>query len=208
METSIIKISNKNIEKKALISAKQILLNGGIIVFPTDTVYGLAAYAFNYEAQKKIYSLKGRNYRKPLTIMVNNIQSISIFAEVSKDAIKLMKRYWPGPLTIVLPATDFGKISMGGRTTVGIRIPNNTLVQRLLDICGFPIATTSANPSSKPSAKTGSEAIKYFKDKVDLIIDAGKCRLGLESTVIDMVRFPYVVIREGYIPKKELLLHI
>ena len=205
MKTVVLKIK-KNAPQTSLIKkAADVLKKGGIIVFPTDTVYGLAAGAFNLGAQKKIYQLKGRSFRKPLVLMSNDIGSLEHFVAVNAEAKKLIKRFWPGALTIILPTTQLGKIAMGGRKDAGVRIPKDKIVSALIRTYGFPIATTSANVSGKPSAKKGSEALKYFEGKAELLLDCGQCELGLESTVIDMVKFPYVVLRKGCVTDKRLI---
>jgi L-threonylcarbamoyladenylate synthase len=208
MKTVVLKIDRKKPDVQVLAQAADVLRRGGVIVFPTDTVYGFAASAFNIEAQRTVYRLKGRSYRKPLVIMPPDITAARHLAETGRDGLKLMKEFWPGALTLILPATALGRIVMGGRQDLGLRIPDAPVVLQLLAQCRFPLATTSANPSSKPSAKTGAEAMKYFDGKVDLVLDAGRCDIGKESTVIDMIKFPYVVLREGCFPSKKLLAHI
>ena len=208
MKAIVLKINKKKPEKEKLKQAVHALCDGGVIVIPTDTVYGLAASAFNISAQRAIYRLKGRSYRKPLVVMAGNIKSIEPLVEISRDAQRLMKKFWPGPLTIILPTTPLGRILMGGRHDCGIRIPDDDAVLHLIRAFTYPIATTSANPSGKPSAKTGDDALKYFGSKVHMIIDCGKSHIGKESTVIDMIKFPYVVVREGALPKKKIHEHL
>jgi L-threonylcarbamoyladenylate synthase len=205
VKTILLKIDPLHPEKAMLERAAVILAQDGVVAMPTDTVYGLAGSAFSREAHRKIYRLKGRSYRKPLIVMPPDIRSLGCIAEVSPDARKLMHAFWPGPLTLILHATPLGKMVMGGRADLGARIPDHRVVRSLLDLFGCPLITTSANPSSKPSARSGSDAVKYFDGKVDCIIDAGPAAIGRESTVIDMLKFPYVVIREGCLHSKELL---
>ncbi len=202
------KMSRKNIDSAKLRQAAEVLLQGGVIVIPTDTVYGLAASAFNAAAQKRIYRLKGRSYRKPLVVMPPDIDALEPLVEVAPRARRLMERFWPGPLTLILPTASLGKMVTGGRQDLGVRIPDDPVVLALLKLCGFPLATTSANPSSRPSATTGKEAGRYFKGAVDLVIDAGAAPLGRESTVVDMTHFHCVVIREGCLPSKQLLKYL
>lgn len=204
----ILKITKDKPDVKKLQNVSDVLKNGGVIAFPTDTVYGLAANAFNLEAQKKIYKLKGRNFRKPLIIMVSDVRYIKFFADIPHKASNLIKKFWPGALTIILNTTDYGKIIMGGRSNIGVRIPDDKICMSILESCGFPIATTSANPSSEKSAVTAKEVKGYFKSGVDLILDAGRCRNAKESTVLDMTHFPYTVVREGCLPSKKLLDYI
>lgn len=205
MKTVILKINSAKPDIKRLQKAVEVLKNGGVVVFPTDTVYGLASSAFDNEARKRIYKLKGRNYNKPLIVMAGNVKALSCLFALNEKISKIMNTFWPGPLTLVLPATNIGKIVMGGRDNVGIRIPNDKTALALLKLCDFPLATTSANPSSKSSAKSFKEAFTYFNGKVDLIIDSGKCLAGKESTVLDMTHFPYTVIRHGCLDKKEII---
>jgi len=206
MKTQVIKLSKNN--KNKLKQVAEILKNGGVAVIPTDTVYGLAVNAFNTAAKKKIYRLKGRSFRKPLILMVPDAKALGCLVEIPAKARALMKRYWPGPLTIVFSANHVGKLLMGGRANVGVRIPKDKTVLALLKITGFPLATTSANPSGGESSKDAKAAGRYFKGKVDVIIDSGKSQLGRESTVLDMTHFPFTVVRDGVLPKKELLKYI
>lgn len=205
MKTIVEKISRKSPSAAVINSAAAVLRGGGVVVIPTDTVYGLAANAFDRAAQQRIYRLKGRSFQKPLIIMPPDIAAVRIIADVPRDAEKLMRHFWPGPLTLVLPATPLGKMVMGGRSDLGLRIPDDHFVCALIRACGFPIATTSANPSSEKCAVDTSMARKYFDGKVDMILDAGPARAGQPSTVIDMLRFPYVVLREGCLHSKKLL---
>lgn len=208
MKTLVLKIEADRPDPEKLKNAAKQLMEGRVAVVPTDTVYGLAASAFMAQACKKIYRLKGRSYRKPLILMTHSIDSIAMLVDVPAKARALMDRFWPGPLTIILPTTDLGKLVMGGRQNVGVRIPGEKALLKLLKACGFPLATTSANPSSAQSARSAKEAAAYFSGKVDLIIDSGKSALGKESTVLDMTHFPFTVVREGCLPKKELLEHV
>jgi len=190
---------------EALQKTVDVLRRGGVIIFPTDTVYGLAANAFNAAACRRIYSLKGRHYRKPLIVMPHSVNALRAIAVVPHKAEMIIKKFWPGPLTLVLNTTDLGKLLMGGRNDVGVRIPDCSIAQKLLKLCDFPLATTSANPSRKPSAKTAKDAAAYFHGKIDMVIDGGKCAHGAESTVVDMTHFPGTVVREGALDSKKLL---
>jgi len=205
MKTIIIKLDKHKPDVSALHQVADVLRTGGVAVIPTDTVYGLAAGAFETKAQKKIYALKGRSFRKPLILMPCDMSSLKCIADMPQQARKFAHKFWPGPLTLVLPATELGKIVAGGRSDIGVRIPDNKMVLDLVKLCGFPLVTTSANPSGKPSAKTGDEAQKYFKGKVDIILDSGTCDHGRESTVVDATQFHCTIIREGCLSGKQLL---
>jgi L-threonylcarbamoyladenylate synthase len=205
MKTKIIKISSNKPEAAKLREIVEILNNGGVIVFPTDTVYGLACKAFDTGARQKIYKLKGRSFSKPLIMMAGCIDSLRVLFNTPKNTDKIIKKFWPGPLTLIMPASDIGKIIMGGRANIGVRVPDDKTALNLMKMCDFPLATTSANPSKKTSAKSFKEAFEYFDSKVDLIIDGGKCKTSHESTVLDVTHFPYTVIRHGCLKKAELL---
>jgi L-threonylcarbamoyladenylate synthase len=196
-------------EADELKKAKEILENGGVIAIPTETVYGLAGGIFSADSRKRIYKLKGRSYRKPLIVMAAGLGQLECFVEISDKIKKIAKKFWPGPLTLVLPTTVLGKMVSGGRVNLGVRIPDHKAVLKLIEVCGFPLMTTSANPSSRPSARTAKEVQKYFGAKdVGLVIDAGRCELGKESTVIDLTHIHGVVIREGALDSKKLLPYI
>jgi L-threonylcarbamoyladenylate synthase len=185
----------------------QIIKKGGIAIVPTDTVYGFAADAFNASAQKKIYEIKGRNYKKPLVIMVHDINKVGILVELSKSALRIAKKFFPGQLTLVLPTTPLGKLLSGGRDNLGVRIPNNAFMLNFLKELSTPIWTTSANISNKKSAKDIDEVL-IFEPLVDIIINGGKCQHAMESTVIDMVKFPYTIIRKGTLNPTEILKYL
>ena len=204
MKTQVIHIDRKNIQASKLKKAAEVLKNGGIAVFPTDTVYGLCANAFDLNARKKIYKLKGRSFRKPLIVMAGSTKDLQSLAVMNEAHLRLAKKYWPGQLTLVLGSTEIGAMLMGGRSNLGARIPDCKVALALMKLCGFPLVTTSANTSGKESIKSGKEAVKEFSGKADVVIDAGFCGKRQESTVLDVTHFPYVVIREGYLKKKEL----
>lgn len=197
-----IKISTK--DKDAHKTASAIVKGGGIALIPTDTVYGFAADAFNIPAQKNLYAVKGRSYNKPLILMAHSIEDLQTIVSFSKTALKIAKHFFPGRLTLVLPSTPLGKILSGGRGTIGVRIPDNQFMLAFLKEIRKPVWTTSANISNQPSAKTYKDALS-FEGIVDIIVDGGRCAFALESTVIDMVGFPYTIIRKGCLDTKEIL---
>ena len=204
MKTQVICVNRKNIQVSELKKAAEVLKNGGVVVFPTDTVYGICTNAFDLNAKKKIYKLKGRSFHKPLIVMAGSIKHLQSLAVMNEASLKLAKKYWPGQLTLVFPATEVGAMLMGGRSNLGARIPDCKVALALMKLCGFPLVTTSANKSGKTSIKSGKEAVKEFQGKADLVIDAGLCGKRQESTVMDVTHFPYIVIREGCVKKKEL----
>jgi L-threonylcarbamoyladenylate synthase len=194
-------------DKKAHIKTSQIIKNGGIAIVPTETVYGFAVDAFNVDAQKKVYKIKGRSQKKPLILMTKNLESAKPIIEIPQKALKIAERFWPGQLTLIFSTTDLGKVISGGRTNIGVRIPNNEFMLKMLEVLNSPVFTTSVNISNKKSAKDIKETL-IFDDIVDIIVDGGKCKYSFESTVIDMVQYPYVIIRKGCLDTDEILKYI
>lgn len=207
MKTKIIS-TKKESQQQIIEVTNDILKNKGIVVLPTDTVYGLMTSVFNFDGQKQIYKLKGRNLKKPLILMSNSIETLKKFVNFPKGIEKIVMEFWPGQLTLILPTTELGKLLTGGRDNLGVRIPNCKLLLDIMAKYDIPLMTTSANISGKESAKTATTAIEYFDSKIDLIVDSGKSEFSFESTVIDMVKFPYVVIRKGCLDCKKLLNYI
>ena len=207
MKTKI--ISTKKESSDFIIeTTNDILKNKGIVVLPTDTVYGIMTSVFNFEGQKQIYKLKNRAEKKPLILMSDNIETLKRFVVFPEGIDKIVMEFWPGQLTLILPTTELGKMLIGGRDNLGVRIPNCKILLDIMAKYDIPLMTTSANISGKDSAKTAKTAIDYFDTKIDLIVDGGKCEFSFESTVIDMVKFPYVVIRKGCLDCKKLLEYI
>lgn len=198
-----IKHSDKDSHKKAA----EVINKGGIAIVPTETVYGFAVDAFNIEAQKQIYKIKGRSYRKPLVVMTPDIDTVRVLVEVPEKALKVAKKFWPGQLTLIFPTTELGKILSGGRDNLGVRIPDSEFMLKLLKEIKKPLFTTSVNVSSKKSAKRFEDTLE-FESFVDIMVNGGQCRFSFESTVIDMVKFPYVVIRKGCLDTNEILKEI
>ncbi|MEA5000563.1 MAG: L-threonylcarbamoyladenylate synthase [Endomicrobiaceae bacterium] len=204
------KIFNTKKEKKETIIKEtiSILESGGILVLPTDTVYGIMTSVFNRSGQKHIYKLKNRNDRKPLIMLSDKITTLEQFVIFPKKISKIVKDFWPGQLTLILPTTELGKLLTGGRDNLGVRIPNCKILLDIMSEYKVPLMSTSANVSGKKSAVSADIAAEYFNKKIDAIIDDGICKFSFESTVIDMVKFPYVVIRKGCLDCNKLLEYI
>ena len=179
--------------------AAQIIRAGGLVAVPTETVYGLAGNGLNEIAVKEIYEVKGRPEIKALSLMVPDESAMERYCEdVPPQAHKLAKHFWPGPLTIVLKAKPvIPSIVLAGGTTVGLRCPDHPLTIQLLKACGLPLAAPSANPSGEPRPKTAEQVFDYFDGRIDAVIDGGPCGIGRESTLIDMSRTPYRILREA-----------
>lgn len=183
----------------ALQRAVTVLHEGGVVAFPTDTVYGLCCDLYNEAAVAKIYHLKGRPARMPLIAMFAEMEDWSLVAEsVSPAALQYMKKWWPGPLTIIVPARpDIPELVLGGGTTIGMRIPDNNAALQLLRLFQRPLATTSANLSGQPVASSADEIRAQLDGQVDMILDAGPSAGGVASTVVNCAVDPPIILREG-----------
>jgi len=183
-----------------------ILRQGGIVAFPTDTVYGLGACVDNRQAVERVYTVKGRPQSMALPLLLARISQIAEVAHpVPQIAWLLADNFLPGALTIVLPKSDsIPNIITAGGITVAIRIPAHPVPIALAEGLGAPIVGTSANLSSKPSLLTADEVYSQFGDRVDLIIDGGRCPGGKESTIIDVTGETPLILREGAVSREEL----
>ena len=191
----------QSIDEEELIKCIETINKGGLVIFPTETVYGIGANAYNEEAVRKIYEVKMRPDEKPLSIMVLSIDEISKYAIISNEIEeKIIKKYMPGPITIVLKKKPgvFDYIS-SGKDTIGIRIPDNEIILKILKEAKLPIVAPSANISGKPSGIILSEILKDFDGKVDICIDGGKAKLSEPSTIVKVVDNKPVILRQGRI---------
>lgn len=167
--------------------AARIIKAGGLVAFPTETVYGLGADALNPEAVSKIFTAKGRPQDNPLILHISQRQQANLLVEVNDAAAKLMRTFWPGPLTIVLPAKDFiPSITLGGLKTAAVRLPDSLIARELISASGTPIAAPSANLSGRPSPTDADAVLHDMDGRIDMIVDGGSVKLGIESTVVDM----------------------
>ena len=183
-----------------------IMRGGGLIAVPTETVYGLAGNGLDEKAVAEIYEVKGRPEVKPLSLMVHDAASMERYCEnVPPQAHTLAKKFRPGPLTIVMKANPcVPEIVRAGGETVGLRCPDHPLTLELLEKSGVPFAAPSANPSGEPSPKNADSVLKYFDGKIDAVLDGGECGIGCESTLIDLSRTPYRILRQGALPADEI----
>ena len=183
-----------------------IMRGGGLVAVPTETVYGLAGNGLDEKAVAEIYEVKGRPEVKPLSLMVHDAASMERYCEnVPPQAYTLAKKFWPGPLTIVMKAKPcVPEIVRAGGETVGLRCPDHPLTLELLEKSGVPFAAPSANPSGEPSPKNADSVLKYFDGKIDAVLDGGECGIGSESTLIDLSRTPYRILRQGALPADEI----
>jgi len=193
-------------DSQGISQASQMILNGGVVAFPTETFYGLGADALNEKALKKIFQVKGRYESKPLPLLIANRTWLSgLVKKISPRAESLMERFWPGPLTLVFEASPHLPNLLTANTgKVGIRISSHPIAQALVQAVGRPITGTSANRSGYPSASISAEVLRALGEQVEAIIDGGKTKGGLGSTVLDVSGSRPIIIRPGAVSREEL----
>lgn len=197
MKAYAVKIDPKKPDAKIIARAAGIIKKGGLVVFPTETVYGIAANMLDEKAIAKLHSMKGERGAKPFTVHISDMKMIKeMGCDITPEALLLIKKYWPGPLTIILKSAD-------GRKT-GFRMPASKIALELIGACGVPVAAPSANVSGGRPPLSAGELATEFGDKADMILDGGRAEVGIESTVIDLTVRPAKILREGAITPEEL----
>lgn len=208
METKVINVQENQVAEKddLLRQAGEILKNGGLVAFPTETVYGLGGDGLNKESSKKIYAAKGRPSDNPLIIHIVDMEALPyIVSEVSPEVEKVAAAFWPGPLTMILPKADnVPDETTGGLKTVAVRMPSHKVARKLIEYAGGYVAAPSANASGKPSPTLAKYVIEDMDGRIDMIIDGGEVGIGLESTIIDMTVNPPQILRPGFITEAML----
>lgn len=200
MNTQIVKTDGISISKDDLALAAEILNNGGLVVFPTETVYGLGGDGTNAEAAKKIYAAKGRPSDNPLIIHIASPEDAEKYSVTNELYYKLADAFMPGPLTIILPKKDTIPLSVtGGLDSVAVRCPSHPIARQIIQESGIPIAAPSANLSGKPSPTCAGHVIEDLSGRVDMIIDGGPCEIGLESTIVKIDGKSLTLLRPGAI---------
>jgi len=189
---------------EGLAVAAETVTKGGLICFPTDTLYGLGCDPFNTSAIVKTIAAKGKRDRA-MPVLVRSIDDAERLAFFSESARRLIGAYWPGPLTIVLPARDDIPSALSPERTVGLRSPRHAICQQLLGLCSGYLVGTSANLTGKPPATSAEEIVNQLGDRVDIVLDGGRSPVGVASTVVDLTREHLVVLREGPIARAEVL---
>lgn len=204
MDTKTIIIRTEELHSEDLQEAARILREGGLVAFPTETVYGLGANAMDTEASVKIYQAKGRPSDNPLIVHIARVEDMSALAEhIPPKALQLAEVFWPGPLTIILKKkATVPDGTTGGLNTVAVRLPANPIARTLIEQAGVFVAAPSANLSGKPSPTLAEHVMRDLNGKVDMIIDGGKATLGLESTIIDLSGDQPMILRPGCITKE------
>jgi len=189
-----------------LSKAAELIRRGELVAVPTETVYGLAGNGLDPAAVERIYEVKGRPAVKPLALMVHDESAMELYCEaVPRAARALAERFWPGPLSIVLKAKPIvPEIVRAGGDTVSLRCPMHEKTLELLRLSGLPFAAPSANPSGSESPKTAQRVLGYFSDSIAAVVDGGECGLGVESTIIDMSKTPYRILRQGALPESDI----
>ena len=193
----LISQSHENLTRVAAVVAR-----GGVIAFRTDTFYGLGADPFNAGAVQKVKDLKGREGNKPILVLISDVVQLSRLIENRSAAFdELAKQFWPGALTIIGEGTDQLPSELtAGTKSVGVRLPDDDRVRTLVSACGGALTATSANPSGEPAANSAAEALKYFGETVDLVVDGGATKTDRPSTVVDASDGKVKLVREGVFP--------
>ncbi|RDY30111.1 L-threonylcarbamoyladenylate synthase [Lachnotalea glycerini] len=204
MNTILRKVDECNISMKFIKEASVILKEGGLVAFPTETVYGLGANALNKKASAKIYEAKGRPSDNPLIVHIAELVALDkIVTVVPEKARMLAEKFWPGPLTMIFNKKDIVPLeTTGGLNTVAVRMPNHKLALSLIKESGGYIAAPSANTSGRPSPTKASHVAEDMNGKIDMILDGGMVGIGIESTIVDVSNDNPMILRPGYITKE------
>ena len=191
---------------KTIRIAADALRRGELVIFPTETVYGLAADATNDEAVKRVYNAKGRNGGEPLPVQISKVDDLlKVATFVPEPARKLAELFWPGPLTLVLQKNpSISDLVTSGRETIGVRISEHPVALALIKALGSPIVATSANVSGNEPPKNALAAINEVGNEVSVVLDAGESRLGVSSTIVDVSNLPPRILRRGTISEQEI----
>ena len=206
MKTIVQKINKDNINKEELKAAADILKNGGLVAFPTETVYGLGGDGLREDAAKKIYMAKGRPSDNPLIVHISNMDMLNkLVINIPEKAKLLAKQFWPGPLTMIFPKSEIVPMgTTGGLNTVAVRMPSHPVALALIEQSGICIAAPSANTSGRPSPTLASHVYEDMNGKIEMILDGGKVGIGIESTIVDLTEDIPVILRPGFITKAML----
>lgn len=206
IKTELISIDPQNIQQDKLSCAAEIIRNGGLVAFPTETVYGLGADAMNEKAVLRIFEAKGRPSDNPLIVHVSSADEVpQLVQNIPEQARLLIDRFWPGPLTLVMKKSPAVPLSVtAGLDTVAVRMPSHPVALSLIKSAGVPIAAPSANRSGKPSPTAAAHVIEDLTGRVEAIIDAGSCNVGVESTVLDITNGKPIILRPGGVTHEQL----
>ncbi|HEX2621075.1 MAG TPA: L-threonylcarbamoyladenylate synthase [Phototrophicaceae bacterium] len=206
VETRILTVDSQNPEPELIQTAAEVLRRGGLVAFPTETVYGLGANALNQTAIERIYIAKRRPANDPLIVHIHAIEQLDLLTiQIPDAARRLAQAFWAGPLTLVLKrAANVPSNIASGLDTVAVRMPIHPVARALIQVSGFPIAAPSANTFTRPSATTAAHVMEDLSGRVDMVLDGGSTQIGLESTVVDLTQSIPVVLRPGGLSLEEL----
>ena len=206
MNTRYFTITDPARESAAVEQAADILRCGGLLAIPTETVYGLGADGLNADAVRHIFEAKGRPQDNPLILHIPDASWLARYCkDVPETAYRLAGRFWPGPLTMILPKADcVPLVTTGGLDTVGMRCPDHAVTRAIIAAAGVPVAAPSANTSGRPSCTTAAHVREDMDGRIDGVVDGGPCRVGVESTIIDLTCTPPRLLRPGGLPLEEL----
>jgi L-threonylcarbamoyladenylate synthase len=198
----VLACSPDRVDAEVIGEAASVIRRGGLVAFPTETVYGLGADAFNGEAVRRVFTVKGRPPDNPVIVHLASPEDLWLVASsVPEEAWRLVERAWPGPLTIVVPRDpQVPSVVSGGLDTVAVRMPAHPVALSLIKAAGTPVAAPSANISGRPSPVTAEHVVRDLCDRIDVVIDGGETFMGVESTVVDFTRDPPVLLRPGPYP--------
>ena len=206
MKTEYVDLREEKNIKEGLKKAADIIKNGGLVAFPTETVYGLGANGLDEEAVPKIYETKGRPSDNPLILHISEFDEIeSLVKEIPDTASALADEFWPGPLTLVFKKSDIVPYCItGGLESVAVRMPSNKIARDFIKEAGVPIAAPSANSSGRPSPTKADHVLSDLDGKIDMVLDGGSVDIGLESTIVDITGEVPVILRPGFITEEML----
>lgn len=204
MKTIIHRVDISKIDNNIINEAARIIQEGGLVAFPTETVYGIGANALEPSAVSKIYTAKGRPSDNPLIVHVSDKEDVKKYVKhIGYNAMKLINEFWPGPLTLIFEKKDIIPDSItGGLSTVAIRMPSHKIAREIIRVANRPVAAPSANVSGRPSPTMAKHVISDLDGKINMIIDGGDCEIGLESTVVDVTEKIPTILRPGGITRK------
>ncbi len=200
-ETPVLRVTGPESLKQVI----QVLQGGGIVAFPTDTVYGLAVLPNHAAALRRLLALKGAQAGPAVALLLADLEDLPRFAEMPEAVRPLAERFWPGPLTMLLPRTEAVPTTIGEGRGVGLRIPNSSLARDLIRAAGGVLAVTRANRPGRPVGRNAQEILAELNGDVDLIVEGGPPPARVVSTIVDCTRWPPVVLREGAILEIEIL---
>lgn len=186
--------------------AAELIKQGKIVVFPTETVYGIGTNGLEEQAVKRLYEVKQRPLNKPISLLVANMEMVNLIAkDITEVEYRIMEKFFPGPLTIILKKKDIvPDIVTTGKDTVGVRMPSEEIARKLVEIAGVPIAAPSANITGEPSGTNLQEIKKQFENNVDFYIDGGNCEIGVSSTIVQVVDGKPQILRQGSITLEQI----